>query len=97
MRIWEAKMKKLKDANEKAYDWVMKHDPKTWARSHFSTHTKCDALQHNISESFNSYINFVRDLPILSLTEWIRRRLMKRFHIKLTGMKKYRGDICPNA
>ena len=22
---------------------------------------------------------------------------MKRFHIKLTGMKKYRGDICPNA
>lgn len=96
-KTWEVHMTKLKEMDQTAYDWVMKHDPYTWSRSHFSEHTKSNALQNNISESFNSYIKYARNLPILSMFEWIRRRLTKRFYVKLNAMKNYKGDICPNA
>ena len=75
----------------------MQRDPATWARAFFSENTKSDAIQNNICESFNSYINAAREMPILSMVEWIRRRLMKRIYVKASAMKKYRGEICPNA
>lgn len=31
------------------------------------------------------------------MIEWIRRRLMKRLHVKYHSMNNYKGDICPNA
>ena len=74
----------------------MSHDPKGWAMAFFSPHTKCDALQNNISESFNAYLLEGRDMPILSMIEWIQRKLMKRIHVRYTGMSKYKGLLCPN-
>ena len=32
---------------------------------------------------------------LLSMIEWIRKKLMKRFYMKYTGMLKYRREICP--
>ena len=94
-KTFEWHMQKLKEADQKAHDWLVSKNPKSWARCFFSTHTKCDAIQNNISESFNAYIAEARDMPILSMIEWIRKRLMKRFYVKYTGMQRYRGDICP--
>ena len=37
-----------------------------------------------------------RNLPILSMLEWIRLHLMKIFNIKRLDMKRYGGSICPN-
>ena len=31
------------------------------------------------------------------MLEWIKRRLMKRIYVKASGMKNYRGELCPNA
>ncbi|WCJ25162.1 hypothetical protein M5689_007068 [Euphorbia peplus] len=53
VRLWEYYMGKLRSYDEAAYEWVMQHDPHSWARCHFSENTKCDALQNNIGESFN--------------------------------------------
>lgn len=75
----------------------MKDDTKIWSRAHFLEYTKSDALQNNISKSFNSYIKFARDLLILSMMKWIRRRLMKRFFVKYNTIKKYKGEVYPNA
>ncbi|XP_021658767.2 uncharacterized protein LOC110648739 [Hevea brasiliensis] len=97
MAQFEYRVTKLKEFDTNAYDWVMRSEPKTWARAFFSTHVKCEALQNNICESFNAYILKARDIPILSMFEWIRRRILKRFHVKYTAMLKYKGDICPNA
>ncbi|KAF2294929.1 hypothetical protein GH714_027083 [Hevea brasiliensis] len=97
MAQFEYRVAKLKEFDTNAYDWVMRSEPKTWARAFFSTHVKYQALQNNICESFDAYILKVRDIPILSMFEWIRRRIMKRFHVKYTAMLKYKGDICPNA
>ena len=38
-----------------------------------------------------------RDMPILSMMEWIRKKLMKRMHVKYSGMLKYKGNVCPNV
>ena len=97
IKSFEAHMLKIKEVDEGAYDWMIKQEPKTWARCFFSPHAKCDAIHNNISESFNSYIKQGRDMPILSMLEWIRKRLMKRIHVKYNGMLKYRGNICPNV
>ena len=94
---WQYHMDKLKEFDVKAYDWLMQRDPSKWARAFFSDATKSDAIQNNICESFNSYIKAARDMPILSMVEWIRRRLMKRIYVKATAMHKYKGEICPNA
>ena len=60
-----------------------------------SARTKCDILQNNIAETFNSFILEARDKPILTMCEIIRRMLMKRFISKREGMKNYNGPICP--
>ncbi|CAH9126317.1 unnamed protein product [Cuscuta epithymum] len=96
LRSWERQMEGIKKFDEAAYNWIMQYDPSTWSRSHFSIQAQSDALQNNICESFNAYILRARDMPILSMFEWIRRRLMARFHVKYTAMSKYKGNICPN-
>ncbi|WCJ20294.1 hypothetical protein M5689_002536 [Euphorbia peplus] len=95
VKLWEHHMVKLKAFDQAAYDWVMEHDPKTWARCYFSPTTKSDALQNNMCESFNKYILLARHMPILSCVEWIRKAMMKRQYIKYTGMLRYTSDICP--
>ena len=54
-------------------------------------------LLNNVYESFNSYILRARDKPILTMCEWIRRQLMKRFAAKHDGMTKHRGILTPNT
>ena len=51
---------------------------------------------NNLNESFNHMILKARGMPIISMLEWYRQCLMKRFHLKREGMKKYERDICPN-
>lgn len=95
-------MKKIEEADPKtrnkktAVEWLRGTDPTLWARSYFSPRSKCDILVNNLSESFNSYILEARELPIISMFEWIRRKLMQRIQVKKAGMAKYSGEICPN-
>ena len=66
-------MEQVKNIDSKAYDWVIQKEPSTWVRAFFLDHAKSDAIQNNICESFNSYIKAARDMPILSMLEWIRK------------------------
>lgn len=93
---FEIHMGRMKEKDENSYRWYMQHDPHICARCHFSTHTKSDAIQNNICESFNSYIRKARSLPILRMFEWIMKKLMQRFYVKLSGMKNYNGNIFHN-
>ncbi|XP_071909614.1 uncharacterized protein [Coffea arabica] len=59
-----------------------------------SEHRFC--LRHILNESFNNYILEARELPIIGMLEWIRRRLMQRIQTKRSRMQKFQGEICPN-
>ena len=37
-----------------AAQWLKNVDPKTWARSHFTNHYRCDVLVNNLNESLNA-------------------------------------------
>lgn len=52
----------------------MNANPSNWAMSHFSTRAKCDILVNNMNESRNNYIIDARDMQIISMLEWIRKK-----------------------
>lgn len=88
-------MEELKGISKDAYDYLAKIDPTSWSRAWFSTIPKCDLLVNNISECFNSYILKVRDQPIITMLESIRKKLMKRYQSKRDGIRTMTGRICP--
>ena len=90
-------MEEIKKLNEECHKYLITSDPKTWSRQGFGHHIKCDMLLNNICESFNAYILPAREKPIISMLEWIRRTLMKRFVTKKQGMLGYVGKFTPKA
>ncbi|XP_028117573.1 uncharacterized protein LOC114315185 [Camellia sinensis] len=95
-------MKKIEEVDPKTgnrkttVEWLKETGPTLWARSNFSPKSKRDILVNNLSESFNSYILEARELPIISMFEWIRRKLTQRIQVKKARMAKYSGEIYPN-
>ncbi|KAI3458545.1 hypothetical protein Pfo_015208 [Paulownia fortunei] len=88
-------MDELKALNMGAYEWLIREHPSSWARSYFSTNTKCDMISNNISESFDQYINDSRDKPIITMMEMIRQQLMTRFQENKELTNNMSGEICP--
>ena len=86
-------MENIEKLDEKAYQYLNDLDPKCWSRSHFNSKLKCDVLVNNINESWNSIILEAREMPILQMLEWIRRKVMSRIQRKKAGMEKYKGSI----
>ncbi|KAG5621685.1 hypothetical protein H5410_006903 [Solanum commersonii] len=35
---------------------LLHHDPRNWSRAFFQTHSKCDVVENNMCETFNSWI-----------------------------------------
>ncbi|OMO98258.1 hypothetical protein COLO4_14042 [Corchorus olitorius] len=69
---------------------------KEWEKAmlHLKSLDKDDAAHAWLSRLKPS--TWARDLPILSMLDWIRRKLMKRFYAKSVGMKSYNRLICPD-
>ncbi|KAF7826419.1 uncharacterized protein G2W53_017583 [Senna tora] len=97
MHGYKHHMSVLKSLHVDAHNWLTKYLPNTWSKHTFSPRSKCDILQNNIAETFNSFILDARDKPIITLFEMIRRLLMQRFVVKKEGMENYRGQICPSS
>lgn len=90
------KIAPLGSSKPTAAEWLMKIDPKIWARWHFTTHCRSDILVNNLCESsWNAYILEAKEKGIINMLEWIRRRLMTRMQIKRTGVENYEGSIGP--
>ncbi|KAL3739543.1 hypothetical protein ACJRO7_020885 [Eucalyptus globulus] len=71
-------MADLKMECPKGYEDFMRQDPKHFCRAFIRTGTKCDAVENNLSETFNGYICIPRAKPILEMLEEIRAMLMER-------------------
>ncbi|KAF7838988.1 Glycoside hydrolase, family 47 [Senna tora] len=88
-------MSLLKSLHVDAHNWMTKYPTNTWSKHTFSPRIKCDILQNDIAETFNSFILDARDKLIITMFEMIRRLLMQRFVAKKEGMENYRGPKCP--
>ncbi|KAL4348962.1 hypothetical protein GQ457_17G000560 [Hibiscus cannabinus] len=86
---------KIGKLKPKAYADLMVRDPSHWSKAFFSTRSKCDAIDNNFSEAFNSAIIGARFKSIISMFEDIRHYVM---HSLVEHKKKsisWRGEICP--
>ncbi|WVZ09785.1 hypothetical protein V8G54_014315 [Vigna mungo] len=92
---WEKKMGELKAINIDAYNWLLGIPTKSWYKHAFSTYCRCDVLINNLSGSFNSTILIARDKPIITMMEWIRTYIMKRFATLREKAMTYPGVVMP--
>ncbi|WVZ07385.1 hypothetical protein V8G54_020731 [Vigna mungo] len=92
---WEKKTGELKAINIDAYNWLIGIPTKTWCKHAFSTYCRCDVLINNLTESFNSTILLARDKPIITMMEWIRTYIMKRFATLREKAMTYVGVVMP--
>ncbi|XP_062203516.1 uncharacterized protein LOC133905770 [Phragmites australis] len=67
-----------------------------WCRAHFKLGSYSDSIDNNICESFNNSIMDSRFLPVISMHESIRCKVMVRIQENRSKAHKWLGTICPN-
>ncbi|KAL5821470.1 hypothetical protein ACOSQ3_023352 [Xanthoceras sorbifolium] len=104
--IWEAAnasnklsfmecMANLKEVHADAHDYMMGINLQNWCVHLFDRHVKSEHTTNNITEGFNSWIDKYRGLPILLMLECLRRKMMKRMHLRLERAAKWESVIPP--
>ncbi|KAK9196154.1 hypothetical protein WN943_004282 [Citrus x changshan-huyou] len=88
---WEDNMNKIKTAKkdtQAAYDYLIKIDKKQWARHAFLDDVKVDHVTNNLFESWNGWLNECRGKLVLTLMEFIRKKVMKRLYKRHSNARK---------
>lgn len=75
---------------------LLNTDPHHWSRAWLKLGSNCDFVDNNICESFNKWIVEARYLPIISMVEAIRCKVMIRIHDMNTKGARWQQLICPN-
>ena len=70
---------KVLAASQGVQKWLDEHHPFLWARSKFSPDIKCDYINNNLAESWNSWIKEHKDLPLHCMADAIREKIMVLF------------------
>ncbi|KAG8391145.1 hypothetical protein BUALT_Bualt01G0157400 [Buddleja alternifolia] len=88
----------LTNLDDDVAEWFSDKSPKHWCKGFFNIYPKCDMLLNNCCETFNGNILPAREMPILSMLEWIMEYLMKRLQVNRDRAKsaiKWKGYLCP--
>jgi hypothetical protein len=75
---------------------ILKTHPQHWSRACFRLGSNCDSVDNNLCESFNKWIVEARFLPIITMLETIRRKVMVRIQEQRSKSERWMGRICPN-
>ncbi|TXG56738.1 hypothetical protein EZV62_018051 [Acer yangbiense] len=89
------KMGDIKNASEIAHQYLMDIPLELWSVHAFDTLTKTDHNTNNIVEAFNGWLNKYQKLPMLTMLETIRRKLMKRIHERFETAMHWESNIPP--
>lgn len=57
---------------------LLYYPKKSWVRAYFEVHSKCDVVENNMCETFNSWILASRHKSIITMLEDIMRKIMTR-------------------
>ncbi|XP_052736643.1 uncharacterized protein LOC128197854 [Vigna angularis] len=92
-QLWEAEMRKIKEINVDAFQYLIAIPP----GSRFSPRSQYDTLVNNMCEGFNSVLVSNRCKPLINMLEDIRVYIMKRWATNRTKMGLYQGFVCPKV
>ncbi|XP_010546535.1 PREDICTED: uncharacterized protein LOC104818597 isoform X1 [Tarenaya hassleriana] len=94
-RDYAHQMEELRKIDPLAYDALVRTQPEQWSRAFFLLESRCDDVQNNLSESFNSSIKDARIRPIIDMFEEIRRQTMGRIAKRAIETAKYIPEFPP--
>ena len=66
-----------------------------WSGSVFSTEIKCDYVNNNLAECFNSWIKNIKDLPVVNLIDRLRQMTMELWEKRRKIADKLSCSILP--
>ncbi|KAG8079779.1 hypothetical protein GUJ93_ZPchr0007g6413 [Zizania palustris] len=55
-------------------DYLRRYHNLMWMRCSYNTNIKCDYINNNLAECFNSWIKSIKDLPVVELADKIREK-----------------------
>lgn len=76
-RQWEDAFAELKKIDKEAICDLMDRNPKQWTRAFQGTTSKCDVVDNNMCEAFNSVLVDSRHKSVITMLEAIRVYMMK--------------------
>lgn len=85
----------MKRESVDAYEDFMRQGPEHFCKAFIKVGRKCDAMENNLSETFNAYICKQREMPIVDMLEAIRIALMVRMYEKSQLMMGSQDELCP--
>ncbi|CAH9081057.1 unnamed protein product [Cuscuta europaea] len=91
----EANLAELDKADAQAGIDLRKHPFKLWCKAFFRDAVKCDTVENNLSEAFNSTLLKARSKPLIPMLEDIRVATMKRIAKKRKYVLKWPGSFGP--
>lgn len=92
-----AKLAKLAKPNEGICGELLSYNKEFWCKAFFSTSSKCDIVENNMSETFNSWIVGPRHKSIITMLEEIRHKIMNR-HVDMRRFANtWITDVSPMA
>lgn len=83
------------EATPEVKKWLDDHHSLLWARSKFSCQIKCDYINNNLAESWNSWIKDLKDLPVDALADAIREKTLKLFANRRRISRALNGVVLP--
>ncbi|XP_049357241.1 uncharacterized protein LOC125821933 [Solanum verrucosum] len=75
---FQDEMDKLDKLGNKICGNLLHYEKKTWCKAYFKEHAKCDVVENNMCETFNSWILAARHKSIITMLEEIRHKIMDR-------------------
>ncbi|WMV16679.1 hypothetical protein MTR67_010064 [Solanum verrucosum] len=75
---FQDEMDKLDKLGNKICGDLLHYEKKTWCKAYFKEHAKCDVVENNMCETFNSWILAARHKSIITMLEEIRHKIMDR-------------------
>ncbi|KAF6168965.1 hypothetical protein GIB67_038462 [Kingdonia uniflora] len=91
-------MEKLKELFDGAWAWTKAMPFNLWCRAYFDNTTKCEHLMDNFSESFNSWMTGLRDLPVYQFVEKIHLKIVTLMFYRRKKAKEWSvDDVVPRA
>jgi hypothetical protein len=90
-------MEKIAAACPKSILWLNKHHNLIWSRSKFSKECKVDYVNNNISECFNNWIKYYKDLPVVDLMDKIREKIMEKISTRQEIARRLEGHVLPSV
>ncbi|XP_059289154.1 uncharacterized protein LOC132042636 isoform X2 [Lycium ferocissimum] len=76
---------------------LLHYPEKSWVRAYFKEHSKCDVVENNMCETFNSWILSCRHKSIITMLEEIRRKIMTRQCDMIKFANTWIAEISPMA